>query len=47
MIQTKAYRLLGKLVRVVDARLLGMLDSVEPLFLACRHDLSVDQQSGR
>ena len=47
MIQTKAYRLLGKLVRIVDLRFLGMLDAIEPLFLAGRHDLAVDNQCGR
>ena len=47
MVQTKPDRLLGKLLRIVDPRRLGMLDAVEPLFLARRHHLSVDHQSGR
>jgi hypothetical protein len=46
MVQAKANRPLRQLVRIVDASLFGMLDSIEPLFLARRHDLAVDQQSG-
>jgi hypothetical protein len=47
IIQAKADRLLRKLVRIVDPRLLGMLEAVEPLFLARRHDLAVDEHCGR
>jgi hypothetical protein len=46
MIQTKTDRILGKLVRIVHPRFLGMLDSGEPLFLASRHDLAIDNQCG-
>lgn len=34
-------------MRIVDLRFLGMLDAIEPLFLAGRHDLTVDNQCGR
>jgi len=47
IVQTKADRLLGKLVRIVGPRLLSVLDAVDPLFLARRHDPSVDEQGGR
>jgi hypothetical protein len=46
MIQAKANRLFGKLVRIVDPRLLRMLDAVEPLFLAGRNDFAVNHQCG-
>ena len=46
IIQTKANRTFGKLVRILYPRFLGMLDAVEPLFLAGRYDLAIDNQGG-
>jgi hypothetical protein len=47
IIQTKTDRILWKLVRIFDPRWLGVFDPVEPLLLACRHGLSVDNQRSR
>src|SRR5262249_54821932 len=42
-----ADRPLGKLMRVVEVRLLAVLDAVEPLFLDGRDKLAVDEQRSR
>src|ERR1700759_1660549 len=47
MFQTPATRALGKLMRVVEMRFLGMLEAVETLFLDGGHQLSVDEQRVR
>jgi hypothetical protein len=46
IIQTETDRMLGELVRVVDVRLLTVLDAVEPLLLGGRNERAVDDQRG-
>ena len=46
IIQTETDRMLGKLVRVVDVRLLTVLDAVEPLLLGGGDERAVDDQRG-
>src|SRR4029453_3939040 len=46
IIQTETDRMLGKLVRVVDLRLLTVFDAVEPLLLAGDDEHAVDDQRG-
>src|SRR5262249_47210427 len=46
VIQTETDRMLGKLVRVIDVRLLTVLDAVEPLLLGGGDERAVDDQRG-
>ena len=47
VIQTEADRVDGKLMRIVDASFLGVLNTREPFFLAGRNHDAVNDQRGR
>ena len=44
MIQAVTDRTLGKLMRVVEVRLLAVFDAIEPFFLDGRDEFTVDEQ---